>query len=587
MLKTSLDRNNLYMNFEELYEIIQVARGIEPAEFVLKNAEIVNVFTGAFDTADIAIHHGIIAGVGRYKGIYERDVSRSIVVPGFIDCHMHIETSMLRPESLALELIKHGTTTAIADPHEIANVAGITGINYLLRATRDVPIDFFFMAPSSVPSAPPDIETTGASISKDEIAMLLSNPAFIGLGEVMDIAGIMTGQPITLEKILVAADRIIDGHAPELRGKRLNAYLVTGATSDHETVELGEGIEKIGKGMFLLVRESSVARSLDALLPAANYITSRNMALVTDDFSITDIMEKGHLDHIVRRAIAKGVDIRLVIQMVSLNPAQHYGLHDRGAIVPGRIADLLILEDVTEVSIRTVIKNGVVVYDVGQDFQFVEKFKPPITLQNSIFASKVDPEDFVLPARGKRVRTIKIIPDEIVTEETIVPAPAVGGVIKSDRQRDILKIAVINRYSRDTKISIGLVQGFGLQSGAIASSVSHDAHNIVVAGVYDADIAAAVNAVIEMQGGFVAVDDGEVLATLPLSIAGLMSEEESGEVYNKLKRLQAIIKDLGCKLSDPLMILSFLTLATVPKLKITDKGLVDTTIGEIVGLFVP
>lgn len=574
------------MKYEDLYEVIQVARGEVQAEFVLKNAEILNVFTGAFETADIAIHRGIIAGVGNYKGSYERNVQRGIVIPGFIDCHMHIETSMLRPEELAMELIKRGTTTAVADPHEIANVAGLSGISYMLKATRDVPLDFFFMAPPSVPSTLPELETTGSSIGKDEIAMLLSDPVFIGLGEVMDVSGIMAGRPEVLEKIIVAASHPIAGHAPELKGKRLNAYLVAGPTSDHETAELGEGIEKIGRGMFLLVRESTVAKNLNALLPAVNYFTSRNMAFVTDDRSITDLVEEGHIDHIVREAIAKGTDIRLAIQMVTLNPAEYYGLNDRGAIVPGRIADLLVLEDLTEVYIRTVIKNGVIVFDVSQDFQYIEKYEPPITLKNSIFTDKVKAEDFSVPVKSKRIRAIKIIPDEIVTAEEIKPSPAVNGKLTSDERQDVLKIAVINRYSREPQLSVGVIQGLGLKSGAIASSVAHDAHNIVVAGVDDKDIAAAVNAVIEMQGGFVAVNKGKVVSSLPLRIAGLMSEESSDEVYNKLNDLKKAAKELGSKVSDPFMTLSFLTLATIPKLKITDKGLVDTTIGELVSLFV-
>jgi len=574
------------MNYEELYELIQVARGTERAEFVLKNAEIVNVFTGAFETTDIAIHHGIIAGIGKYKGEYERDVQRSIVIPGFIDCHMHIETSMLRPEALAAMLIKHGTTTAIVDPHEIANVAGLTGVNYLLKATRNVPIDFFFMAPSSVPSTLPEIETTGASVGRDEISMLLSDPAFIGLGEVMDITGIMAGNVATLEKLIAAANDPIDGHAPELRGRALNAYLVAGPTSDHETADLNEGLEKIGRGMFLMIRESTVAKNLYTLLPAVNYITARNMAIVTDDRSLTDIIEEGHIDHIVRKAITSGVDIRLAVQMATLNPAQHFGLNDRGAVVPGRIADLLILEDITEVYIRTVVKNGVIIYDVGQDFQYIEKYEPPITLKNSIFVEKVTPAEFEIAPKGKKTRIIKIIPDEILTGEDIMPPPTVNGLITSDPHRDILKIAVINRYSRDVKLSVGLVQGLGLRSGALASSVAHDAHNLVVVGVDDEDIAAAVNAVIDMQGGQVVVNRGQIRAALPLRIAGLIAEEESDEVYNRMKELTKTAKDLGAKLSDPFMTLSFISLATVPKLKITDKGLVDVEAGKIVSLFV-
>lgn len=573
------------MDYEELYEIIQVARGIEPAEFVLKNAEIVNVFTGAFETADIAIHHGIIAGIGRYKGSYERNIQRSIVVPGFVDGHMHIETSMLRPEELAVELIKHGTTTAIADPHEIANVAGLTGINYLHKATRGLPVDFFLMAPSSVPSTLPHIETTGASIDKEEIAMLLSDPAFTGLGEVMDIAGIMAGRPDTLEKILAAADNPIDGHAPELRGKRLNAYLVAGPSSDHETAELKEGLEKIGRGMFLLVRESSVAKSLNALLPAVNYMTSRNMALVTDDLNPIDLVERGHLDQIVRKAISMGIDLRLVIQMVSLNPSQHYGLNDRGAIAPGRIADMLILEDLTGVYIRTVIKNGVIVFDVGQDLQYIEKYEPPITLMNSIFTTGISAADFALPSRGAQARVIKIIPGEIVTEEITVPSPTINNLVTSDQRRDLLKVAVVNRYSRDVKLSMGLVQGMGLRTGAIASSIAHDAHNIVVVGIDDEDMAVAVNEIINMQGGLVAVNKGKVLSSLQLRIAGLMSEEDSNTVYTRLKELRKATAELGTSLDDPFMTLSFITLATVPKLKITDKGLVNVVMDELVSLF--
>ncbi|HEY3374100.1 MAG TPA: adenine deaminase [Candidatus Aquicultor sp.] len=573
------------MDYEELYELIQVAKGDIPAEFVLKNAEIVNVLNGAFDTADIAIHKGIIAGIGRYKGMYERDLQRSIVAPGFIDAHMHIETSMLRPEALSVELIKHGTTTAIADPHEIANIAGLTGVNYLLKATRDVPIDFFFTAPSSVPSTPAEIETTGASITRDDISMLLSNPAFIGLSEVMDIAGIMSGRPETLEKILAAAADPIDGHAPQLKGKRLNAYLVAGPTTDHESTELNEALTKIARGMFLMIRESSVAKNLDALLPAVNYFAARRMCVVTDDRSLTDIIEEGHVDHIIRKAISRGIDIRLALQMATLNPSQHYGLHDRGAVAPGRIADLIILEDLTEVYIRTVIKNGVVIYDIGQDLQFIETYTPPITLKNSIFADKVEPRDFALPSSGKQIRAIKVIPNEIVTEEAVIPTPALADMVTADRNRDIIKIAVINRYNRQVKLSLGLLQGFGLSRGALASSVSHDAHNIVVAGVNDEDMANAVNAVIDMQGGLVAVNDGAILATLQLRIAGLMSEGESDEVYDNLKAMQKIARDLGTQLSDPFMTLSFLTLATVPSLKITDKGLVNSTSGELVPLF--
>lgn len=574
------------MTYEELYGIIQVARGKAPADFVLKNAEIINVFTGAYETADIAIHHGIIAGVGIYHGDYERNVQRSIVAPGFIDGHMHIETSMLRPEELAALLIKHGTTTAIVDPHEIANVAGLSGVNYLAEATKDLPVDFLFTAPSSVPSTLPNLETTGASISKDEIAMLLSDPTFIGLGEVMDIAGIMAGRPNTLEKIIAAGNHPINGHAPELRDKELNAYLVAGPTSDHETADLSEGLEKIGRGTFLMIREGSVAKNLNALLPAVNYITSRNMAIVTDDISLPDLVEKGHLDYIVRKAISKGTDIRLVVQMASLNPAQHYGLNDRGAIAPGRIADLLILEDLTEVYIRTVIKNGIIVYDVGQEFRLIEKFEPPITLKNSIYVRQVAPDDFKIHAKGRRTRVIKLVPNEILTDEEIMPPPVIDGLVVSDRHRDIIKIAVINRYARETNLSVGLITGLGLNSGAIASSVAHDAHNIIVAGVDNENIAVAVNAIIDMQGGQVVVDKGQIVAALPLKIAGLFSEEESDVVYSKSKELSAAARSLGSKIHEPFMILSFASLPTVPKLKITDKGLIDVAQGKLVDLFV-
>jgi adenine deaminase len=588
-MSPNIRRNNLNNKpeYEQLYEIIKVAKGQKPAEIVIKNAEIVNVFTGAFEIADIAIQDGVIAGVGRYKGEYERDVQRSIVVPGFIDAHMHIETSLLRPEELATELIKHGTTTAIVDPHEIANIAGLTGVDYLLEATHDVPIDFFFTAPSSVPSTEHDIETTGASIGREEIAMLLSDRRVLGLSEVMDISGIMAGRKLTLDKIIVASDHPIDGHAPQLKEKILNAYIASGPTSDHEATSLAEAMEKIGRGMFLMIREGSAAKNLDALLPAVNYITSRNMALVTDDRSLTDIVEEGHIDHLVRRSIAKGLDIRLVVQMVTLNPAQQFGLKDRGAIAPGRIADLLVLEDVTNACIRTVIKNGSIVYDIGQDLQFVERYEPPIILMNTISVTYVSPEDLKLVSEGRKARVIRIIPDEIITDEEIVRVISPNGEVVSDPDNDILKIAVINRYNHDVKIAIGLLKGLGLKSGAICSSVAHDAHNIVAAGANDSDLAIAINSIIEMQGGLIVINNGEKIASLPLRIAGLVSEDSKSDVYMKLKTINEKVSNLGCKLSDPFMTLSYLTLATVPKLKITDRGLIDTIESKRVPLFVP
>jgi adenine deaminase len=577
--------NDMQRAYEHQYRIIEAARGIRPAEFVIKNAEIVNVFTGGFEIADIAIQDGIIAGVGRYSGQYERNVQRSVVVPGFIDAHMHIETSLLRPEELAVELIKHGTTTAIADPHEIANIAGLTGVDYLLQATRNVPVDFFFTAPSSVPSAEPDIDTSGAFIGADDIKMLLSNHRVLGLSEAMDIHGIITGKESALSSLAAASGFPIDGHAPQLSRKTLNAYIAAGPSSDHETTSLKEGLEKISRGMFLMIRESSAAKNLDALIPAINYITSRNMSLVTDDRSLTDIIKEGHVDHLVRKAIAKGVDIRLAIQMVTLNPANHFNLRDRGAIAPGRIADILILEDATTVRIRAVVKNGRIIYDVGQDLQYTERYSPPVALMNTISTESVTPEHFKVKLAGKRARVIRIIPDEIVTEEELIEVPHRDGEVTADPANDILKICVVNRYSHDVKIAIGLLKGFGIKSGAVGSSISHDSHNIVAVGTNDNDLAEVVNRIISMQGGLVAADGGKVVSSLPLRIAGIVSEESTNAVNAGLNDLNKTVKQLGCHLSEPYMTLSFLTLATVPKLKITDKGLIDTEHSQRVPLF--
>ncbi|MHB0975973.1 MAG: adenine deaminase [Candidatus Aquicultorales bacterium] len=565
-------------------ELIAVARREKPAELVLKNGQVLNIFNGALETRDIAVHSGFVAGLGDYEAQSEIDLKGSVVVPGFIDAHIHLESSMLRPEEIAKVLLSKGTTTVIAEPHEIANVAGLDGLRYFTRAVALLPVDVFFMVPSSVPSTSPDLETNGGEIDVRAVSALLDEEGYIGLGEVMDYPGVIHGNSRILEKIEAAKGKPIDGHAPGMTGFDLNAYLAAGPDTDHETTELWEGHEKLAKGMKLIIRESSVSKDFSRLLPLINYITARRCMLATDDKTAIDLATEGGINMLVKLAIEREIDPRLAVQMVTLNPAEHYGLSDRGAIAAGMIADLVILEDLTSVYIRTVFKKGIPVYADGRFIVDVPHVDPPRHILESITVKGVAPEHFLVDRGAGKYRVIGFQPGQIVTEELTARLTSKDGHVQPNPAEDVIRISIIDRYSREPRVANGFVKGFGFGRGAIATSVSHDAHNIAVVGVDTKSMATAVNAIIRQGGGMSVALEDAVLAELPLKIAGLMSTKPFEAVVGESRALIESASYLGSQLDDPFIALSFMSLATVPALKITDKGLVDVANSRIVDL---
>lgn len=570
----------------DLAELVAVARGDKPAELVLQNAQVLNLFTGALEQASIAIHNGKIAGLGDYESDTTLDLKGSVVAPGFIDSHFHIESSLLRPEEFARTLIPLGTTTVIADPHEIANVAGMEGLRYFAEVAERLPIDIFFTVPSAVPSTTPELETSGSELGVGSVLELINHPRYIGLGEVMNYPSVVAGESEVMAKIEAARGKPIDGHCPGLSGKELNAYIAAGPSSDHESTEAKEGREKISRGMALVIRQSSVAKDFEKLVQLVNYMTARRCLMCSDDRTALDLMTEGGIDMLVKMAIERETDPRLALQMVTLNPAEHYGLSDRGSVTPGRIADLIVLEDLTSVYLRMVFKNGKCIFSEGHMLVEVGEMEPPVSLLNSVRIGNVKQEFFEIVSGGGNCRIIGYRQGQIITDSLVELVEAREGRLASDTARDIIQIAVVNRYSDKPKVSNGLIKGFGLKRGAIATSVSHDAHNIVIAGVDPASMATAANAVIKTKGGMAAALNDAVLAELPLEIAGLMSLKPAGEVVRGMRSVLESAAFLGSTLEDPFIALSFMSLAVIPNLKITDRGLVDVARQELVALVV-
>lgn len=564
-------------------DLIQVARGEKKADLLLKNARIVNVFTGTISSGNVSIYNGRIAGIGDYEAKREIDLKESYLTPGFIDSHVHIESSMVSPEEFASIVIEHGTTTVVADPHEIANVAGKAGITYMLEASKNLPISIYFMLPSCVPAT--HLETSGATLSASDLKSLSKEKSILGLAEMMNFPGVLHCDPIVLEKLESFESKLIDGHAPGLSGKDLCAYMAVGIYSDHESTTPEEALEKLRLGMYIMLREGTAAKDLKKLLPIIDDFTAPRCLLSTDDRHPEDLIEEGGIDLLLRMAMREGIHPIRAIQLATLNPANYFGLKDRGAISPGRIADLVILDDLKTVKVNSVLKDGQIVVREGELLLKPEKKSVPVKIKNSTKIREVKPDHFEIPVQGSKCRVVDIIPNEIITKQAVVFPKTKGGRIVSDIERDIIKIAVIERHSGTGNMFVGLVRGFGLKSGALASSVAHDAHNIVVVGVEEMDMAIAVNELRRMGGGLIAVRNREVMSSLPLPIAGLMSDRPVEEVYEKVRHLEKISAGLGLKLREPFMTLSFLSLAVIPELKITDKGLVDVLEAKIVDLF--
>jgi adenine deaminase len=569
---------------EKLRERIRAARKEIPSDLVLKKGRVINVFSGTVEECDVAVHRGYVAGLGPdYDGKEIVDIKGKWVVPGFIDAHIHVESSMLLPSNLASALLPHGTTALVADPHEIANVMGIEGVRFMLRESEGLSLDIFFMAPSCVPASP--LETSGAQLKADDLRALKAENRVLGLAELMNYPGVLTGDHEILAKVALFHDRIIDGHSPSLTGYDLQAYLSAGIKSDHETSHPDEGLEKLKGGMMVMIREGTSAKNLQELLSLVQPTNSRRFCFVSDDLHPQDILERGHLDAILKKAVASGLDPVTAVQLVTLNPAEHFGLKDRGAVGPGFRADLVVLDNLEAFAVNRVYKDGRLCVNQGRLACPVPK--PHRTIPSwPLRIPPMGPDRFQIPGNGDEARVIELIPGQILTKARVEKVRVDDGLVVCDTKSDVLKLAVVERHRGTGRIGLGLVRGFRLKQGALASTVAHDSHNVIAVGVDDRDICLAVEELKAMAGGMVATSGGRVLAKTSLEIAGLMSREDLRTLTSQLRDLNHAAAQLGCSIPEPFMALSFLALPVIPELKLTDMGLVDVNRFSIVPLFV-
>jgi len=571
-----------------IIDIIPVARGKQPADLLLKNARIVNVFSGEIERANIAIFRKRIAGIGDYsEGKQVIDLHGAYVVPGLIDAHLHIESSMVSPVEFAKTVLPRGTTTVIADPHEIANVLGLDGVEYLIKSTEGVPLNLYIMLPSSVPAT--NLENNGARISvMDMIGFVEKHPRVLGLGEVMNYPDIINGDHDSIAKIELLRHKYkkIDGHIPGISGKDLNAYICAFIRSDHECTNVEEAKEKLARGMQILLREGSVARNLDELLPLINEKNYPFISFCTDDKHPNDILNEGHIDYMIRYAIKKGIDPITAVRAATINTARHYNLRSMGAIAPGYKADFVIVDNLEEFRISMVFKDSKLIAENGKLVIDINREQFPLEEVNTFKCPHIEEKDLEVLNKGENIRVIRVYGDDVLTKELRMEPKTKDGRIVSDVNRDILKVASICRYCEEKSMAIGFINGTGLKQGAVATSVGHDAHNMSVIGTNDADMVVAANRVIDMGGGLVIANSGKVLAELPLPIAGLMSNLSSKEVAERLGHLKTVLKELGCEVPDLFMTLSFVQLSVIPELRITNQGLVDVINNNFVSLFI-
>ena len=551
--------------------IIAAAAGREPADLVLKNATFVNVFSNELSTMDIAVAEGLIVGMGSYQGRSEVDCTGKIVLPGFLDAHIHLESSLVSPTEFVKAVLPHGTTTVVTDPHEIANVMGTDGIEYMLQATEDLPVDVRFMLPSCVPATP--LDESGAILDYRAIDSFYDHPRVQGLAEMMNFVGAINGDEQTVEKIVAAQahHKKIDGHAPDLQGNDLNAYIAAGVYSDHECHDVKDAIAKLERGQFIMIREGTAARNLEALMPLLTGKYADRCMFCTDDKHPNDLLEKGHIDYIVKKAISLGADPITAVKVACHNAARYFLLNNRGGISPGYLADFVIIDNFQNFDIEQVYKKGVLMVDHGEIQDFPSPEIEPYLVERAhktFHVAALTAEDFA----EKRPRgIIGMVDGEITTVDA-------GYSDRIDVEYDVLKIAVVERHKNTHHIGIGYIQGYGLKSGAVATSISHDSHNIIVVGTNETDMAAAVNRVVELNGGIVVWDGGQSVAEVPLAIAGIMSDEPLVTVNEKLETAKDAAHKLGVNPGiDPFMTLSFMALPVIPSLRITTRGVFDVT----------
>lgn len=567
-----------------LKNLISVARGETPASLLLKNARIINTFVGEIEQGNVAICGDRIAGIGDYDKAKEIiDLQGNYLAPGLINGHTHIESSMLHPARYTQAVVPRGTLTVVTDLHEIANVCGLKGIKFVMDWAQKLPLDMLFMAPSCVPATA--LETSGAQIGTEKVKELLTSPNVIGLGEVMNFPGVLSGDEEVLSKIIVSQGSVIDGHAPGLKGKELNAYIAAGIFSDHECTMVEEGREKLKKGMYLMIREGSSEKNLDALLPLVTDNTYKRCFFVVDDRSCSDLLHEGDIDWVVRKAISKGLEPIRALQMATISAAEHFRLYDRGAIAPGYLANLVTITDLSKLEIDMVFYRGKIVARQGRPLFSLPYIQPE--LSHTICIKPLTTELLSLRAKQSNLTEetspiIEIIPEQIATKKRVEKVKVVDGMIVPDLEKDILKLVVVERHKASGNIGLGLVKGFGLKQGALASSVAHDSHNIIAVGANDFDILKAIEEITRLQGGLVACANHKVLASLPLPIAGLLSPEPLEVVVAQFEQLEKAAASLGNLPPAPFSILSFLALPVIPELRLTDLGLVDVVAFKLI-----
>jgi adenine deaminase len=592
--------------YNDLKKMMDVAAGRRKASLVLKGGTIVNVFTERTEIGDIAIEDGCIAGIGEYDGLVNVDMTGRYICPGFIDGHIHIESSMVSPPEFEKAVLPHGTTTVITDPHEIGNVAGCQGVDYMLKATEGLSLDAFFVMPSCVPST--GLDESGAVLGPEDIKPYYENPRVLGLAEVMNSVGVVAGQEDLMGKLTEAGRRgkVIDGHAPFLRGNELNAYVCSGVWSDHECSDAGEALEKLGRGQWIMIREGTAARNLEALMPLFEAPYYERCMLVTDDKHPGDLISMGHIDYIIRRAVSLGADPIRAIKMGTFNAARYFGLKDRGAVMPGLRADLAVLEDLKDIRVAAVYKDGVLTakegvclgagkekkrnYAAGEEprsagrenTESAEKTAGGLETAfprvfDSFHMDEVALEDLVLEPKGAMERVIQFKPHELLTEERLVPWQNTPGLAPGvSLEQDIVKAAVFERHLHTGHKGLGFVGGYGLKKGAVATSVAHDSHNLIVVGTNDRDMVLAANAVRKNRGGLAVAAEGQVLGELALPIGGVMSRLSVEEVEQQLQALKVLTRQLGISSDiDAFMTLAFVSLPVIPKLRINTYGVID------------